>query len=68
MPLFEEGIGNDIDGVAGSLWAAYNAVTEFTTHHRGHSANSRLNSLWFGDSKKVNERALKAAMDLAISL
>ncbi len=33
--LFEHGRGNDQKGVAGSLWAAYNAVTELVDHSGG---------------------------------
>jgi hypothetical protein len=34
VELFESGIGQDIPGVAGTGWAAYNAVTEYINHHR----------------------------------
>jgi len=34
VQLFENGIGMDIPGVAGTGWAAYNAVTEYVNHHR----------------------------------
>ena len=31
--LFETGTGNDAAGVRGTLWAAYNGVTQFIDHH-----------------------------------
>lgn len=65
LPLFEAGIGMDIEGVGGTLWGAYNAITEFTTHHRGRNEHTRLNSLWFGDSKRINFKALQEASKLA---
>lgn len=66
---FEGGIGMDIKGVRGSLWGAYNAVTEWTTHQRGgtddiEATRDRLNSLWFGSSAQINEAAHKAALAL----
>lgn len=64
IPLFEHGRGNDMPGVAGTLWGAYNAVTEFTTWERGRTTDTRLDSLWFGDSAQVNTRALSVAMKM----
>jgi Domain of unknown function (DUF932) len=55
---FESGVGADIAGK--TLWGAYNAVTEWTSHQRGGAENdieatrNRLNSLWFGASEKTN--------------
>jgi phage/plasmid-like protein (TIGR03299 family) len=63
---FESGVGMDIKGARGTLWGAYNAVTEWTTHQRGaddiESARDRLNSLWFGSSAQITETAHSAAM------
>jgi len=47
-----------------SVWDAYNAVTEYTSWTRGRTNDTRLNSVWFGDSAKVNQRARKAALEL----
>jgi phage/plasmid-like protein (TIGR03299 family) len=63
--LFEAGRGNNLPGVAGSWWAAYNAVTEYTTHHRGRSEESRLQSM-FSDGAAINRRALSTATALAL--
>lgn len=49
----------------GTLWNAYNAVTEWLTHQRGRSTETRLNSLWFGDGATTNKRALDLALDVA---
>lgn len=63
--IFDSGIGMDLPGVRGTAWAAYNAITEFLTHHRGRSQATRLNSLWWGDSSKLNIVALNAAVAIA---
>lgn len=65
ISLFETGRGNDMPGVRGTLWAAYNAVTDYTSHHRGRNAENRYDSLWFGDSARLNRRALDVAIDMA---
>jgi phage/plasmid-like protein (TIGR03299 family) len=63
--LFEAGAGNGTLYVRGTYWSAYNAVTEWLTHERGRSADSRVNSLWYGDSACLNSRALLSALDMA---
>lgn len=65
LPLFEAGRGNDMPGVAGTWWAALNSITEYTTWERGRTQDNRLDSLWFGDSAKVNQRALDLAVRMA---
>ena len=77
---FEGGMGNALPGVKGTLWAAYNALTEYMTWNRGEvqnrteetkkteteSASNRLASLWFGKSAKENETALQEALKMAV--
>lgn len=65
ISLFESGRGMDMKGVKGTVWAAYNAVTEYLTHNAGNSADSRYNSLWFGNGAVRNQVALTEAMALA---
>jgi phage/plasmid-like protein (TIGR03299 family) len=62
--LFESGIGSNYKLTRGSWWSAYNAVTEYLTHHRGRNADNRVKSLWFGDSSKVVGRALETALEM----
>jgi phage/plasmid-like protein (TIGR03299 family) len=62
--LFESGLGHEIQGVRGTLWGAYNAVTEYTTHHRGSDGETRLQSM-FNDGMNINNRALSAAVSMA---
>lgn len=65
VPLFEHGRGNDMAGVRGTYWAALNGVSEYLTHERGRSQSTRLDSLWFGDSDRLNARALAIASEMA---
>jgi len=61
--LFEGGRGNTAKGVAGTAWAAYNAVTEFCNYERGRTDDSRLESVWMnGSSYNPATRALPAAL------
>ncbi len=62
--LFESGRGNTLPGVRGTLWAAYNAVTEYVSHERGRSDETRLNAL-FNDGAQLNQRALDVALAMA---
>jgi len=64
IPLFEKGRGNDMPGVKGTMWAAYNAVNEYIGWERGR-ADIRLDSLWFGDGANVNKRAFDLALKVA---
>lgn len=42
-------------------WTAYNAVNYYINHERSRNVESRYNSLWFGDAKKLDQRALELA-------
>jgi len=62
--FFEEGHGNRLPGVRGSLWAALNGVTEWVDHRqsqRGPSALAR--SSMFGRGQQVKSRAYAVALD-----
>ncbi len=65
VPLFESGRGNDMPGVKGTLWGAYNAVTEYLTWQRGRSSGTRLESLWLGDAANIGKRAFDVAIRMA---
>jgi phage/plasmid-like protein (TIGR03299 family) len=64
LPLFEAGRGTDIPGVRGTLWGAVNSISEYLQYERGSSDEGRLHSLWFGDSARLNQRALQVAMQM----
>lgn len=67
VELFETGQGNDLKGVRGTMWAGYNAVTEYVDHHRGlgsiraDSDYRRLESAWFGQGADLKAKALTLA-------
>ena len=60
--LAESGRGADVPGVRGTYWGAYNAVTEYLTHERGQSQDTRVDSAWFGQSSQLASRALEVAV------
>lgn len=64
IPLFEHGRGNDLPGVKGTMWAAYQAANEYLLWTRGKDQEKRIDSAWFGGGKKLNERALDEAVNL----
>jgi phage/plasmid-like protein (TIGR03299 family) len=51
-----------IPAMRGTAWQAYNAVSEYVTHNYGRTTDSRLNAQWFGESAKLNDRALELAL------
>lgn len=60
--LMDSGTGNDAPFMRGTVWAAMNAVTEFTSHKmevRGDVGESRLNSVWFGRAAEFNRKAVE---------
>ena len=60
MDLFSgQAIGADIPGVAGTRWAMLNSVTELVDHERGRSANTRIESAWFGTGAVLKNKALE---------
>lgn len=65
MNRAESGIGNDMKGVRGTYWAAYNGITEYLSYSRGNNASNRLDNLWFGPGSNMNQLALKTALAMA---
>jgi hypothetical protein len=62
--LFEVGRGQELKSAKGTVWGLYNSVTEYLSYEKGRTDDSRLNSLWFGDSRLMNQKALGAALEL----
>ena len=62
VELFEAGRGTDIPGVRGTMWGAYNAVTEFLGYVRGNDQENRLESVWFGQGANLSKKALTLAL------
>jgi len=49
----------------GTFWQAFNSVTFMTDHIMGRSAESRLNSAWFGQNQTRKVKALQKAVEFA---
>lgn len=69
--LFDTGRGNQLPGVKGTPWAAYNAVTQYVDWERSGRgktpevrANNRLNSIWFGSGAQIKAKAWDSALKL----
>ena len=63
--FFDQGAGNRVKGVEGTLWAAYNGVTEMLDHRKiRQTADQRLTSIWFGEANRVKARALTVAVEM----
>ena len=60
--LFERGKGNDLPGVAGTLWAAYNGIVEMVDHGRNRrTPDQHLEHIWFGNGYSLKMRAFEMA-------
>ena len=66
VALCEAGRGNTLPSVSGTYWTAYNGFSEWLSYNRGRTQDSRLNSLWFGDSANLNRHALQTALEMAV--
>jgi len=49
----------------GSFWQAFNTVTYMTDHLIGRSADTRLQSAWYGTNQGLKTKALELAMEMA---
>lgn len=65
MGLCEAGRGQDIPGVRGTLYAAYQGYNEFLCYKKGHGQETRLNSLFWGLNAEANKFALETALAMA---
>ena len=62
--FFDQGKGNRLAGVEGTLWAGFNGVTEWIDHRKTRqNSNQRLNSVWFGEASRIKSRAFSVAVD-----
>jgi len=58
------GLGSDIPGVKGTVWAAFNAVTEVESSIKHGQGSKKLNSALFGTGAGRIQRAKDRAMEL----
>lgn len=66
MKNFEDGFGVRDLGIGGTLWAAYNAISQYIDHPTDYKlgANKLLKRIWFGDGESIKKKAYTSALDL----
>jgi phage/plasmid-like protein (TIGR03299 family) len=68
LTLMSRGTGMDMLSAHDTLWGAFNAVTEHTTHsiseRKNSSRDTHVDNLWFGRLKDINDRAFDVALDV----
>jgi len=60
-----EGPKQNMPGVRGTWWAAYNGYNEYLNYTKGRNTNNRMESLWFGQNGTDNVKALNLALEYA---
>ena len=61
-----EGPRQNLPGVRGTWWAAYNGVNEFWNYAAANNKSNRMDNLWFGTTATKNRNALKLALQMAV--
>jgi len=59
LQLHESGQGADLS--RGTLWGAFNCVTEYADHRMEGNSSSRLESIWFGRGEQLKMKAFQLA-------
>ena len=59
LDLYESGQGAEL--ARGTLWGAFNCVTEYTDHKMEKNPDSRLASIWFGRGARLKLKAFQLA-------
>ena len=59
VELYESGQGADLS--RGTLWGAFNCVTEYTDHKMEGNPADRLESIWFGRGEQLKLKAFQLA-------
>jgi len=62
--LFHNGKGNNVDGVRNTLWAGYNAFTDFADHYKSTRVGNEVKSILFGSGATMKQRAFSEALAL----
>ncbi len=62
--LFRHGKGNDDSEARGTLWAAYNGVTEYVDHWRSRSKQRHMHNVCFGNGYRIKNRAFQLANEI----
>lgn len=61
LELHETGLGQEIAGVRGTLWGAYNALTEYVDHDKTESGLDYM----LGSGARMKQRAFTIALEMA---
>lgn len=64
----DTGLGSDLKGVRGTLWAAYNCVTEVVDHQLAVNNKEPIKYMGFGTGRNIKRRALELALDHAAKM
>jgi hypothetical protein len=64
VELFHNGVGNKADGVKGTLWAAYNGITEYVDHRGVRGGQQRMYTACFGQGYRTKTRAYVVAGEI----
>ncbi len=58
--------GEGAEMAKGTLWGAYNAVTEYVDHYRNAKGDEtqRLKSIWFGSGESIKKNAFRSAVNI----
>lgn len=61
VDLCGNGVGND----GRTVWSAYTGLTQYVTHAYGRNVDCRLRGAWYGEGRRINDRAFAVALQLA---
>lgn len=64
IQFYEQEPDLQIDGVRGTLYGAFNAISQYLTHNKSSNPDSRYNSLWYGSDSLLLRNAKQAALSL----
>jgi len=62
LAIREETPDLQVDGVRGTAWSGFNAVTQWLSHERSNSEENRQRSLLLGDNANLLDRARELAL------
>lgn len=61
LPIFEEGLGSNLPSSKGTLFGAWQAINTFLNWERGRTDDARMDQLWFGNGRAIDQRAFDLA-------